>query len=111
MTDQLNEIFELQRALQERLGNKPESLLYNQGLITVNSIALIDEVIEALRETPWKPWKRNQQLNPDRFREEIVDAWHFLINLSLCAGFDADTLAAAFKNKNVVNHKRQDKGY
>lgn len=108
--EKLNILFERQLNLQERLGNFP--LRENhQEFITTQSVALIDEIMEALRETPWKPWKKQQQYNQENFKEELIDAWHFLINLSLASGMNADELFNRFINKNNINHKRQDNEY
>ena len=102
-------MFEKQIRLQERLGSGV--LLGNQEFITTMSIALIDEVMEALRETPWKPWKKQQEFNQEAFKEELVDAWHFLINLSLASGMDAEELYTRFIKKNAINHQRQSEKY
>ncbi len=75
------------------------------------TMAAIDELMEAIRETPWKPWKKQQTLNAENFKAEIIDLWHFVINLSLAAGFDAQSLHTNFIIKNKENHKRQDNDY
>lgn len=117
--DRLASIFEMQYALQERLGNFPIWIRDKQGLvedksqpfITVQTLALIDEAMEALRETPWKPWKKKQELMKEKFKEELVDAWHFLINLTLASEMTADEFYERFKMKNRINNERIDKGY
>jgi dimeric dUTPase (all-alpha-NTP-PPase superfamily) len=107
--DQLQKIFSLQRNLQKKLGNK--NLVGNQEFINMMSLALIDEVMESLRETPYKPWKKNQAFNQEKYKEEIVDAWHFLINLTLASGMTSNELYTKFAHKNKVNHERQKTGY
>lgn len=106
-TNQLMRLFEKQKLLQRKLNND----MHTQEYINIMVLAAIDELMEALRETPWKPWKKQQQLHQDNFKEELVDVWHFLINLSLASGMDADELFSRFINKNRINHTRQKEGY
>lgn len=108
-TDRLDRLFHKQEILQERLKNT--KLVGNQEFINTMTLAAIDELMEALRETPWKPWKKQQKFNQNKFKGEIIDLWHFIINLSLAAGFNSKTLFEAFEDKNIINHQRQDKGY
>jgi dimeric dUTPase (all-alpha-NTP-PPase superfamily) len=105
-------MFKKQRELQERLKTplKPEDPGYQEN-IRVMTLAAIDELMEALRETPWKPWKKQQVLNPDNFKKELIDAWHFLINLSLLAGMGSEELYNLYMGKNQENFKRQESGY
>lgn len=104
----LQDMFDKQVNLQNRLGND----IISQDFYTIQSLALIDEVMEALRETSWKPWKQVKPRDKDKLKEEIVDIWHFLINLTLSAGFkDSKELYELFMAKNKTNHKRQDDGY
>lgn len=52
-----------------------------------NHTALIKELGEALDEVAWKPWSVDKDtFNRDQFIAELVDAWHFLMNLLLLAG-------------------------
>ncbi len=107
--DKLEELFKKQENLQIALGNT--NLVGNQKFINIMIIATIDELMESIRETPWKPWKKHQEFNQENFKEEIIDVWHFLINLSLAAGMDSKELFERFINKNKINHKRKKDGY
>ena len=100
-------LFHKQRALQKRLGTD----VYSQQFITTMTVALIDELMEALRETPWKPWKKQQAYNREAFKNELIDAWHFLINLSLASGMTANEVIARYLIKNKENHGRKKRGY
>jgi dimeric dUTPase (all-alpha-NTP-PPase superfamily) len=110
-TNKLEQIFAKQLELQQRLGYTRDTMFGNQQFINVMTIAAVAELMEAIHETPWKPWKQHQDFNVWAFREELVDAWHFLLNLSIAAGLDADTLFSEYMAKNKVNFKRQDDGY
>jgi len=108
--DKLSDLFKIQMDLQIKLGNN-KKVIWNQEYINNMSLALIDEILEALRETPWKPWKKQQSLNKERYKEEIIDAWNFLINLSLAAGMTSNEIYERFIDKNKINHKRKETGY
>ena len=76
-----------------------------------NILALEDELHEALGETGWKPWASSRHFNRDAFVSELVDAWHFLMNLFLIAGVDAEELTRAYNHKRDLNDARQRAGY
>lgn len=105
----LKEIFDKQIKLQDKLGNK--NLVGNQEFINIMTLATIDEITESLRETPWKPWKKHQTFNQEKYKEELVDEFHFFINRCLAAGLTAEELYERFCNKNKINHDRQMEGY
>jgi dimeric dUTPase (all-alpha-NTP-PPase superfamily) len=73
--------------------------------------ALLHEVVELQRETGWKWWKTEKAIEKERIQEEVIDLWHFLIQLSIEAGLDPDLLISKYIEKNKENTKRQQKGY
>jgi dimeric dUTPase (all-alpha-NTP-PPase superfamily) len=75
------------------------------------STALVHEAIELQRETNWKWWKKENAMNRDKIQEEIIDVWHFLIQLSIEAELDSKKLVEKYVQKNEENLKRQVKGY
>jgi dimeric dUTPase (all-alpha-NTP-PPase superfamily) len=117
--DKLDIIFKKQELLQRRLKNIPfKNHKHKQEFINITILACLDELSEILRETTWKNpkyiaggWKNTQKFKLKEFREEIIDLWHFLINLSISAGLSSNDLFDEFLNKNEKNHERQDKGY
>ena len=76
-----------------------------------NVLALEDELHEALAEVGWKPWASSRHLNRDAFKGELVDAFHFMMNLMLAAEIDADEFLEAYRSKRDKNAKRQSDGY
>jgi hypothetical protein len=83
-----------------------------------NVLALEDELHEMLSEVGWKPWASSRDLNRDGYLKELVDAYHFLMNLILVVkGEDqtVDELACEFARmytaKREVNLRRQAEGY
>lgn len=111
----LTHMLKMQRDLQLRYNNgkaiedfTPEERMQ---AIRDNVLACTDELHEALGETGWKPWATSNHLNVDAFRAEMVDAWHFFMNLMLHSGMTADDLYRGYVAKHAKNHKRQDDGY
>ena len=105
--DRLTYLFKKQKSLQLKLKNK----INTQAFRTIMVLAAIDELTEALRETPWKPWKKQQKYNQEKFKEELIDVWHFLINLSLAAELSSNELFLRFKKKHKLNNLRQKQKY
>jgi len=75
------------------------------------SSALLHEVVELQRETGWKWWKTEKAIEGQRIQEEVIDLWHFLIQLSIEAGLDPELLISKYLEKNKENTKRQQQGY
>jgi dimeric dUTPase (all-alpha-NTP-PPase superfamily) len=75
------------------------------------SSALLHEVVELQRETDWKWWKTEKGLDNHRIQEEVIDLWHFLLQLSVEAGLDPELLVSKYIEKNKENTKRQQQGY
>lgn len=108
----LDDMFEKQLNFQVKARNYPfKDIKDKQQFINIMTLAAIDELLEALHNTQWKPWKNNQVFDNDEFKKELIDVWHFLINLSIAAGLDADYLYKEFLDKNNINFKRQKDGY
>lgn len=76
-----------------------------------NVLALEDELHEALAEVGWKPWATSRHLNREAFKGEMVDAFHFLMNLLLAADISAEEFLEGYQAKRRKNAKRQSDGY
>jgi hypothetical protein len=111
----LTRMLQMQRDLQ---------LMYNNGktieqftdeermqAIRDNVLACTDELHEAMNESGWKPWATSNHLNREAFKSELVDAWHFFMNLMLHSGMTADDLYQGYLAKNVKNIQRQADNY
>ena len=48
------------------------------------SLALTDELHEALNETGWKPWATSRHINRQAYLGELIDVLHFWCNLVNC---------------------------
>lgn len=107
--DKLDKLFKMQFILQDRLGfSNPEDL---QNYINLMVLGVLEELGECLHETKWKPWKKTATYNENNFQKEVIDLWHFVINLTIASGMDANKLFEKFSEKNKINHRRQENGY
>lgn len=115
--DRLQEMLELQEELQRRYDNGTSPAVYTgetrANYIRIHMLALTDELHEALREVGWKPWSKTPsgKMNRDTYLDELVDAWHFFMNLLIVADCTPDEFFNRYLRKNGVNHGRIDDGY
>ena len=58
-----------------------------------------------------KWWKKPVPFNQDDAREELVDIWHFLIQVSIELGLTPDDILKEYQRKNEINRQRQNDGY
>lgn len=110
-----------QREFQERLGSDFDALSAKErvAFIKEHSIHLNQEVNEMLYELPhFKPWKdysalteADEQKMLQKAKMELIDAWHFFMNMALGLGMSAEEFYAMYLAKNSENHRRQDAGY
>lgn len=107
MKDMLKDLFEKQLNFQLLLNNDTNTHTYREKMI----LASLDELTEILRCIPWKPWKKKQKFDATQYKEEIIDLWHFVINLSLSANLTAKELHKLYNKKLKINIQRQIKGY
>lgn len=111
--DKLEEIFNLQEALNKRIGVDTAGMSDEEKTRWVLNYtrALQQETAELIDSVPWKWWAKYQEFDQQNARVEVVDLFHFLISIAQVLGMTADDLHAAYTKKNEVNHQRQDSGY
>lgn len=109
--NKLQMLFNLQKNLQKRLNGVDLPDLCPQHIpMTVTSInAEVGEILEEYQG--WKDWKDDVTFDSWNLLYEVVDLWHFIINLTLYLGFDANDVFEAFCKKNQINHERQNSDY
>ncbi len=76
-----------------------------------NTLACLDELHEALRETRWKPWKSDPGKGPTldghrALKRELVDALLFYLNLVLASGMGPAHMADLFAEVTEANYAR-----
>ncbi len=111
--DKLDEIFRLQKELNERIGVKMEGLTEEEKITwTLNySRALQQELAELVDSVPWKWWARYQKFDAQNARVEVADMFHFLVSLALVLEMNPGDVYQAYVKKNQVNFERQNSGY
>lgn len=113
----LHAMYDMQRDLQLRYHGRPFPEFTDEervAEIRIQWVALIKELGEALDEVGWKPWAKypdGPHINGEAFDAEMVDAWHFFMNLMLLRGMTPDDLFMGYMRKNQVNHERITSGY
>jgi dimeric dUTPase (all-alpha-NTP-PPase superfamily) len=111
--DQLRELFRMQKALNERIGVKTDTMTEEEKAkwILNYTRAMSQEIAELVDSVPWKWWAKYQKFDEQNARVEVVDLFHFLISLAQVLGMSADDVFQAYVKKNEVNFKRQESGY
>ena len=111
--DKLEEIFQMQEALNQRIGVQMNEFSdEDKGKWILNyTRAMQQELAELIDSVPWKWWAKYQEFDEQNARVEVVDLFHFLISLVQTLGMTADDVHQAYIKKNQVNHERQDSGY
>jgi dimeric dUTPase (all-alpha-NTP-PPase superfamily) len=107
---------DLYKAQLEKSENKMKNLYnikepFDGYRIFMLSTALVHEAIELQRETNWKWWKKDNDIERNKIQDEIIDIWHFLLQLSIEAGLDSRKLIELYIKKNKENLDRQIQGY
>jgi dimeric dUTPase (all-alpha-NTP-PPase superfamily) len=111
--DKLQELFRMQKALNERIGVHTDGMDEAEKTRWVLNYtrAMSQELAELTDSVPWKWWAKYQKFDEQNARVEVVDLFHFLISLAQTLGMSADDVFAAYVKKNEVNFKRQESGY
>lgn len=113
MTDRLARMFDQQIELQKKMGHdfiwmsREERIDYFKEMV----LGLTDELHEALAEMGWKSWSSSRHINEEKVVGELVDAFHFLLNLFLSMNVDVDEVFERYQAKHTVNNTRQQVGY
>lgn len=106
----MEKIFEHQKYLMEevyKLDHDPKAMVDHYRIA---SLALVDEVMEALHHVPWKPWSKRTEWERDELHEELVDVFTFFVELCQLAGLSPEALEKGYFKKAEVNQARQDSG-
>jgi dimeric dUTPase (all-alpha-NTP-PPase superfamily) len=111
--DQLQELFRMQRALNQRIGVNTDAMSDEEKTKWILNYcrAMTQEIAELTDSVPWKWWAKYQNFDQQNARVEVVDLFHFLISAAQVLGMSADDVFNAYVKKNEVNFKRQESGY
>ena len=111
--DKLDEIFDLQNALNKRIGVNTDAMSDEDKAewVLKYTLAMQQEMAELVDSVPWKWWAKYQKFDEQNAKVEVVDLFHFLISLAQVLGMTPEDVHNAYNKKNKVNHERQDSGY
>jgi hypothetical protein len=118
--DRLGEMFELQGDLQRNTyGDHPGDIHQDApgdwstriSFIKDMKHAIDDELAEFMGEVGWKPWASSRHINFEAAQGELVDAFHFFMNLAMAVDMTPEMLYEKYKAKRLKNIKRQEEGY
>ncbi|MEZ5405294.1 MAG: dUTPase [Verrucomicrobiia bacterium] len=111
--DRLEKIWDLQEALNHRLGIRTGVLSKEEKQKWVLNYcrAMGQEIAELTDSIPWKWWAKYQTFDEQNARVEVIDLFHFLISIAQVLDMSPEDLYQAYLKKNEVNNKRQDAGY
>lgn len=113
--DRLEIMMTAQRDLQARvMGYRFADMTLDQRISYIKEmvLALSNELqSEVLGEVSWKSWASSRFINVKEYKGELVDAFHFLLNLMLVVDMTPDELYALYLQKRDLNVLRQLEGY
>jgi dimeric dUTPase (all-alpha-NTP-PPase superfamily) len=111
--DKLDEIFRLQKELNQRIGVDTDRMTdaERQQWVLNYCRAMSQEVAELTDCVPWKWWAKYQKFDKQNARVEIVDLLHFLVSVAQVMGIGSDEIFDAYTKKHQVNLDRQESGY
>jgi len=111
--DRLDEIFRLQRELNQRIGVDTAHLTdaERQQWLLNYCRAMSQEIAELTDCVPWKWWAKYQKFDKQNARVEIVDLLHFLVSMAQVMELTPDAIFEAYTKKHHVNLARQKSGY
>lgn len=119
--DKLDKMLERQRALQEESMSIDFKTMSDEDRIAYikeQVLALEDELHEMLGEMGWKSWATSRHINTNAAFGELIDAWHFLMNIAIAIlpgdmhpYVVADRFEDWYDAKRQKNAKRQADGY
>ena len=119
--DMLEDLLCRQYDLQEYLGNWERidcNPSMKQKFINQMILALHEETVELMRESAYKNpayvefgWKKGQEGNIEKFKDEIIDVLHFIFTLALIVDMNAEEIHKRYVIKNDENVARQKRNY
>lgn len=112
----------MQKQFQEKVGFNFDEMSEKEKSSYIKEMMLwtSDEMSEALHELKFaKGWSKKYDSwtedetaeKEDKFKDEMVDAFHFFMNILIAAGMDANELYERYIEKNKINILRQETGY
>lgn len=113
--DRLSTMFDEQRQLQigsygadpGEIDDPEERIQFIKDM----AYALEDELHEFTNEVGWKPWATSRHVNEAEAQGELVDLFHFFMNLAMAVHLSPEMLFEKYMEKRKRNAERQLEGY
>ena len=109
MLDRLDILFGKQKILMDCYNIKYKDINTKDGQNNIRAVTLhlIEELTEVLHCLKNKPWVKTETVvDIKEIEDELADATHFFIELSILLGVDANQLFENYKKKNDINLNR-----
>lgn len=116
----LIEMFKIQEEFQNNFITKKElnNFKNRQQYINLMLLSCFNELSEIQNNTLWKHknyikygYKKEMIFNEILFKKEIIDIWHFIMNLWLSVDGTPEEFYNEYINKNNINKLRQKNKY
>jgi len=101
-----NDNFEMMWDLQNEFQFNMLKTEKNQENLNLFCLASIDELMSAIEETKWKPWKEGQQFNKEKYLTELVDVMHYIIIMAQMKGISSKEFFDSFITKQMINRAK-----
>lgn len=127
MADSLQDIFNLQAYLMDKMHDRevhngsPEVTPARRGKLIDRTVQnrlhelfgyTVRELAEAMQHLKNKPWRDTLTgVDKAEFYEELVDTFHFFVEMCITAGMTYEDLRDGYLEKHQENLNRQDNGY
>jgi len=106
--DYLSEMLKKQDELQsDMISRFPFYFKSEEDFLLKNARWIQDEIYEFIEELKGfdKPWK-GKDIEKDKLKEELIDAFHFMLNLFNCLQMTSEDIYKEYIKKNAFNKIR-----
>lgn len=108
--DQLHEMFQMQKAFNERGGMHAARLTEEERIewLSKHSQAAIRRIAELADGFPWQWLVQHQGLDARNAHAEVIDLFHLAISLAQVLGMGANDVFEGYVKRNVVSLRQQE---
>lgn len=103
--DILETIFKLQKELATVIASERYPRIKEER-ISALATAIVHEAVEVQNLTNWKWWKKSIEFDQVQAREELVDLWHFLIQMSIELGMTPNEILSEYRVSEKASNKQ-----
>lgn len=103
--DILETIFKLQKELATVIASERYPRIKEER-ISALATAIVHEAVEVQNLTNWKWWKKSIEFDQVQAREELIDLWHFLIQMSIELGMRPNEILSEYRVSEKASNKQ-----